>query len=701
MRHTGKRLTSLLLSMVLGCTVMTGCTDKLVAQYAEMGAPSPTEASTEASAPDGETTADAAVDVQSPAESSSPIETVTSQLGSQIDVDATLNRDSETDEGKNFRAPLSKLMQQGDLVRSFTFVFYAADGVSNIREFKGGCGISVTSDCPAATGEGWYQSDDFTQQVNGAYAEITWNVPENIAAYIDAGGEIQIGYWWGSYAYLNLKNVICTYTRTAQLPVDSTQTISVRKTLNFSNDATKRVSVPLGDVLGEDGVPQAVTFDITGQAGFRKFTGAFGISGTEDMVMTDTVAVLTDASSLSLTWIIPEEDAYQIPQDAEVLLGYWWSEAGDITLNSVTVKYSSRESKRPEQAQRPEVVPQKGGDGMSAGGTASQIAADIRIGWNLGNTLDSYDKETKNGVDYETYWGNVKTSKAVFDAIKAKGFNAVRIPVSWTNHTDAAGNIDQQWLQRVQTVVDDALSDDLYVIINMHHDDYTWLHPVYAEEEAVSAKYVRIWQQIAGHFRDYDSRLLFEGMNEPRMVGSANEWTGGTDEERDVINHLLAKFVSTVRATGGNNSTRALIVTTHAASITDAAVNGLVLPQDNNLIVSIHNYAPWKFTTKEYPNERRFDTKGKEELDRQFSMLYTKFVSNGVPVIIGEFGAENKDNDSDRTSYYSYYVQTAAKYHIPCFIWDNGLSTSYGLLDRTNSSWFSGGIADAAVNAVP
>ena len=312
-----------------------------------------------------------------------------------------------------------------------------------------------------------------------------------------------------------------------------------------------------------------------------------------------------------------------------------------------------------------------------------------------------YDKETKNGVDYETYWGNVKTSKAVFDAIKAKGFNAVRIPVSWTNHTDAAGNIDQQWLQRVQTVVDDALSDDLYVIINMHHDDYTWLHPVYAEEEAVSAKYVRIWQQIAGHFRDYDSRLLFEGMNEPRMVGSANEWTGGTDEERDVINHLLAKFVSTVRATGGNNSTRALIVTTHAASITDAAVNGLVLPQDNNLIVSIHNYAPWKFTTKEYPNERRFDNKGKEELDRQFSMLYTKFVSNGVPVIIGEFGAENKDNDSDRTAYYSYYVQTAAKYHIPCFIWDNGLSTSYGLLDRTNSSWFSGGIADAAVNALP
>ena len=107
---------------------------------------------------------------------------------------------------------------------------------------------------------------------------------------------------------VTLKNVICTYTRTAQLPVDSTQTISVRKTLNFSNDATKRVSVPLGDVLGEDGVPQAVTFDITGQAGFRKFTGAFGIT-TTDWYQTDTVAVLTDASHLELTWIIPEEDA--------------------------------------------------------------------------------------------------------------------------------------------------------------------------------------------------------------------------------------------------------------------------------------------------------------------------------------------------------------------------------------------------------
>ena len=702
MRHTGKRLTSLLLSLLLGCTVMTGCTEDLIVKYSQLNdARVPTETAVVTME---ETPSDAAVDTltetkPSP-ENSSPIETVTSQLGSQLDVDGYLDRDSATDEGKNYKAPLSGLMQQGDLVRSFTFVLYAADGVSNMREFTGGFGISVTPDCPAATSPGWYQSDDYSQQVDGSYAEITWNVPEAVAPYIDAGGEVQIGYWWGNYAYLNLKNIICTYTRTAQLPVDSTQTISVRKTLNFNNDATKTVKVPLRDVIGEDGVPQAITFDITGQADFKKFTGAFGISGESDMIMTNTVAVLTGESSLTMTWIVPEDAAYHIPQDAEAMLAYWWSEAGDITLNSITIKYSSSASERPAQPERPEYVPQKGGDDMTQKSTAAQIAADIRVGWNLGNTLDSYDKTTNPDLDYETYWGNVKTSKGVFDVVKAKGFNAVRIPVSWTNHVNEQGTIDPYWMRRVQEVVDYAINDDLYVIINMHHDDYTWLNPVYAEEEAVTEKYTHIWQQIAERFRDYDQHLLFEGMNEPRMVGSPNEWTGGTEEERTVINHLLARFVSTVRATGGNNSTRALIVTTHAASITDAAVNGLVLPQDNNLIVSIHNYAPWKFTTKDYPNERRFNNKGREELERQFEMLNKKFVSQGIPVFIGEFGAENKDNNSDRAEYYSFYVKTAAKYHIPCFVWDNGLSTSYAILDRTNNTWFNNGIADAVVNAV-
>ncbi len=705
MKPTGRRLAAWMTALVTGCTLMTGCMEKLIG-------PAPTPSNLPTGTVSIEETAENAAGETAAAETTadpdkplvtghkSPIETVTSQLGSQVDVDGMLDRDSETEEGKNFQTPLAGLIQQGDLVSSFTFVFYAADGVSNIGEFKGGCGISVSEDCPAATDPGWYQSGDFTAQSQGSYLEVTWHVPDDVAPYINAGGAVQIGYWWGNYGMLNIKNVICTYTRTAQLPVDSTQTISLRKTLNFNNDATKTVNIPLSDVLGSDGVPQAITFDITGQNGFRKFTGAFGISSRTGMNMSETIAVLTDSNSLSLTWILPEKFTYEVPLgSAEAQLAYWWSEAGDITLNSVTVKYSSGVAERPDEPVQPVIAAPQEVDSMSTEGRAAAIAADIRVGWNLGNTLDSYDKENKK-VDFETYWGNVKTTKAVFDAVKAKGFNAVRIPVSWTNHLSADNTIDKEWLDRVQNVVDYAMQDDLYVILNMHHDDYTWLHPVYAEEAAVTAKYVRIWEQIAERFKDYDTKLLFEGMNEPRMVGSANEWTGGTEEERDVINHLLAKFVSTVRASGGNNADRTLIVTTHAASITDAAVNGLVLPDDGNLIVSIHNYAPWKFTTKEYPNERRFDNKGKEELNKQFEMLFSRFVSQGVPVIIGEFGAESKDNDSDRDAYYTYYVQTAARYRIPCFVWDNGISTSYALLDRTRNTWFGNGIADAVMQGV-
>ena len=705
MRPTGKRLTALLLSLVLGCTAMTGCAEKLGLSYVfapntatEPQVTAASEAPAETDAGDSGASADPDSVTPMTEDRTAAIENVVSHLGSQVDVDVVLNRDSEDEAGKNSKTPLSELIRPGDLIKSFTFVFYAGDGVSNIREYKGGCGISVTDECPVKTSIGWYQSDEFIQKVDGSYAEITWQVPENVAPYVDLDGEVQIGYWWGNYAFLNLTNVICTYSRTEQLPVDDTQTLSIGTTLNFSNEATQKVRIPLGSTIGKGNVPQAITFDITGQNGFRKFTGAFGLTTKDGLYMTNTVAVLTDDSHLSLTWIIPPEYAYNVPEEPEAVLGYWWSEAGDITLNSVTVKYSSGSIPRPEHSVR-SAAPQEGSNSMNTDKKAAAVAADIKVGWNLGNTLDSYDKESK-AIDYETYWGNVKTNKGIFDAMKEKGFNAVRIPVSWTNHLSPDNTIDPAWLNRVQQVVDYAMEDDLYVIINMHHDDYVWLHPVYAEEEAVSSKYVRIWRQIAERFRDYDTRLLFEGMNEPRMVGSANEWTGGTAEERDVINHLLAKFVSTVRESGGKNKDRTLIVTTHAASITEAAINGLVLPPDDNLIISIHNYAPWKFTTKEYPNERRFDNKGKEELNRQFEMLNSRFVSHGIPVIIGEFGAENKDNTSDRTAYYSYYVQTAAKYNIPCFLWDNGLSTSYGIFDRTNNTWFSNGIADAVINVL-
>ncbi len=686
------RLGACLLSVVLGCTALTGCSGKSQDT-------SETEAPVSSAVEETEAATEAPSETEPPAtEHISPTEQVTSVLGTQIDTNATLNRDSEDDTQKNYKMPLSDFIEDGDVIQSFTFVFYAADGTSDIGTYQGGCGISVNADCAAATDPGWFQSPDFSAQAEGSYAEVKWDVPGDVAPYAAASGEVQIGYWWGNTAEVTLKNVICTYTRTKTLPVDGTQTINVGQSLNFGSDTTNSVKVPLADVLGEEGVPQAITFDISAGGTIGKFTGAFGIT-TDDWYQTGTIAVPTESGSLNLTWILPDSIKPAVPQNAEVMLGYWWGEVSDITLNSITVKYSTGSST--SAVQQPVAVG-NGEKPVTTEGQAAEIAASIKAGWCLGNTLDCYDIDWVED-DFETAWGNVRTTHEIIDTVKAAGFNAVRIPVSWTDHMDDSGNVEAAWMDRVKEVVDYAMDDGLYTILNVHHDDYTWIHPVYAEEETVTAKFVHLWEQIAERFQDYDTHLLFEGLNEPRMVGSANEWMGGTDEERDVINHLLQKFVDTVRASGGKNPERTLVVTTHAASITDAALNGFVLPSDDNLILSIHNYAPWQFATIIEGQENQntvFDSAGEAELNSEFDKLYDKFVSKGIPVIIGEFGAENKDNSADRARYYSYYIQAAAQRGIPCFIWDNGLSDSFGLLDRAHLSWFDGNILNGIQEAI-
>ena len=270
--------------------------------------------------------------------------------------------------------------------------------------------------------------------------------------------------------------------------------------------------------------------------------------------------------------------------------------------------------------------------------------------------------------------------------------------MTWYEHIQS-GQISKDWLDRVQQVVDYAISDDLYVIINVHHDGMEWLNPTYDQQDGDSQLYTSIWKQISERFSSYDEHLLFEGLNEPRVVNTAQEWSGGTEEERDVINNYLKKFVETVRSTGGNNSQRILIVTTHAASVTPAAVNGLVIPDDDRIIVSVHNYSPWYFAgADETCNDRDWGTdQDKKELDSCFDMLKNKFTDRGVPVIIGEFGADNKNNDSDRAAWFEYYISSAKKRGIKCIVWDNGNPDEFGLLDRNNSTWYNSGLIQAII----
>ena len=200
--------------------------------------------------------------------------------------------------------------------------------------------------------------------------------------------------------------------------------------------------------------------------------------------------------------------------------------------------------------------------------TASELLADITAGWNLGNNLDCWGNLDwlEDPLDDETAWGNPKASKALIDTVRKSGFNLLRVPVSWNDHIDEKGNIDKAWLDRVQEVVNYAYDSGMFVIINTHHDE-AWLKFDKANYAASMKKFNNVWKQISARFKDYGQRLIFEGMNEPRTVGSAKEWDGGTAEEREIINEFYKSFIKTVRSSGGNNKTRLLVLTPHAPNV--------------------------------------------------------------------------------------------------------------------------------------
>lgn len=680
-----KKLFSLLTALTLALS-FTACSDKESSSESSSSESSVSVSEADVSSETEETTEEETAEAVT--EHISPKETVSSTLGSQLELNETI---THNDGDNTVSVSLSELIEDGDSVSSFTFIIYSGDN-SNIGTFKGGCGISVNEDCAAATDKGWYQSADFSAATEGTYGEIRWDVPAEIRDYISAGGEIQFGYWWGSASSIRVESIVCTYTRTREIPVDGTGNVNVGKSVSYS-DTENSVRVPFSDVMPENSIPQAVTFNISSGGSLGKFTGAFGLDSSEGHYQSGDIAVFTDGSSLSLTWILSEEARSYTAEDGEFMLGYWWSEQQNITLDSVMVKYSqgsagnssgsknnSSTDKKP--AGETEMPESDKGDFR----TAEQLVAAIRTGWNLGNSLECYDYKDY-AKDGETAWGNPKTTPEMIQAVCDAGFNAVRIPVTWGEHMNG-DTIDTAWLDRVQEIVDYAYDRDMIVILNMHHDDYTWFRPVESEYSANSAKLCSIWKQICSRFGDYGDRLIFEGMNEPRTVGSANEWTGGTHEERVIINKYEQDFVDTVRASGGNNEKRALIVTSYAASFDSGAVNDVVIPDDDNIIVSIHYYSPWDFANGD--TTQWGSDSDKAELEAGFRTLKEKFADKGTPVIIGEYGTTAASTDDVRSGYFEYYISSAAKYGIKCFVWDNNAfsgESSFGLLNRKNLTW--------------
>jgi len=315
--------------------------------------------------------------------------------------------------------------------------------------------------------------------------------------------------------------------------------------------------------------------------------------------------------------------------------------------------------------------------------SAAEIVEHIKIGWNLGNTLDPVNlfwlPENARLSQFESAWGNPVTTQAMIDAVKNAGFNALRIPVSWSKVVDDQYNIRADWMERVIQVVNYGVSNDMFIILNTHHDESIFKF-MDAEMEESAKAFQRIWEQIAFTFRDYDIKLMFEGLNEPRTVGSSMEWNGGTPEEHRNLNIMNQLFVDTVRAGGGNNEKRVLLVPTYAASATSAAMNALVIPNDpkntnNKIIVSIHAYEPYNFALNEnspvntWSNVNASDT---WPIIERVNRMYDMYVSRGIPVILGELGALNKNNEDARAQWAEYYISYAKSRGIKCFWWDDG-----------------------------
>lgn len=323
--------------------------------------------------------------------------------------------------------------------------------------------------------------------------------------------------------------------------------------------------------------------------------------------------------------------------------------------------------------------------------TAAEIVADMGFGWNLGDLLDACPNTGElsvGSVSSETSWGNPKATQTLIDGVKESGVNSIRVPVTWYNHMDPSTyEIDEAWMERVEEVVNYVLTDDMYCILNVHHDtgENGWLKASNIELDTKKEILAAIWKQVSERFADYGDKLLFEGFNE--ILDDNSEWVSPSLESLDIVNDLNQLFVDTVRASGGNNAQRCLIVNTYAAAGNSYVTSNFKTPTDvisDRIIAECHVYQPFYFTSEFYPNETTWEN-NKMYLDEQLNAIYNNFVQKGIPAIIGEFGcAYTKNNMSEILSWAKYYVETCTNYGIPCFYWDNG--SQYKLFNRTTGS---------------
>ena len=339
-------------------------------------------------------------------------------------------------------------------------------------------------------------------------------------------------------------------------------------------------------------------------------------------------------------------------------------------------------------------------------GEAYEFTRSLGAGWNLGNTFDAYmDQGLTDEMDAETCWHGVKTTKEAIQGIKDAGFSTIRIPVSWHNHVSGADHtISPEWMDRVNEVVDWALDAGLKVIINIHHDNHPEANGYYPDKAHLeqSKKYVGdIWSQLAERYKDYGDDLIFESLNEPRLVGHDSEWWSPVSSPPDdvkeaveCINELNQLFLDTVRSVDGSHRTCYVLCPGYDASPDGICVAGFELPKDaddieNRVLLSVHAYTPYDFALNQSGTDKFRASNSVDTADIKAFMnkIHAKYVNKGTPIVITEFGALDKHGNLEaRCEYAAWYTAFAASLGIPCIWWDNnnfsGSGEIFGIYDR-------------------
>ena len=351
--------------------------------------------------------------------------------------------------------------------------------------------------------------------------------------------------------------------------------------------------------------------------------------------------------------------------------------------------------------------------------TAKEWNKDV-VGWNLGNQFEcsapGQDGESMaigmpdNSIKAETAWGNPVVTKKVIKAIKEAGFNAIRIPIRWQCHitNPMAMSIDKAWIARIKEVVDWCLSNDLKVIINTHHDKWLEGRPTNQYKEENNQKLALLWMNIASEFANYDYRVAFAGTNE---VHVKDNWGKPTAENLAVQNSYNQTFIDVVRATGGNNEKRHLIVQTYVCNPDFGLYNGdFIIPTDvesngnNYMSVEFHYYTPWDYAGRckyyfwgdQYKQYGETTQENEKTMTVFFDRVVNTWSNKGLGIVIGEWGVTDHtkggqaDIQHENATYYSrFLVSEARKRGFSTFVWDNNSfgngQEKFGIFDREHA----------------